>query len=134
MFWSNKRQNPSDQSVCMISKISEVLLALCFLVMLVCFPLMQSTQISKSIKSRASRTPSFANLLILSIEIWHNLLCHNVEDFSFITPHLMSTFPCIVVRLWLKFGFKLSLNKPLSKIPSPTTTLSLSNEMKYQQI
>ena len=43
----------------------------------------------------------------------------------------MPTFPCIVVRLWLKLGFKLSLNKPLSKIPSPTMTFSFikSNEI-----
>ena len=44
-------------------------------------------------------------------------------NFSFITPCLMQTFPCIVVRLWLKLRFKLSLNKLSSKIPSPTTTL-----------
>jgi len=40
-----------------------------FLDMLVCLPLMQSTQVLKSAKFRVLSTPSFPNLLILSMEI-----------------------------------------------------------------
>jgi len=46
----------------------------------VCFPFMQSTQVPKLVKSRVFKTPSFTNLLILSMEICHNLLCHNKAD------------------------------------------------------
>ena len=67
-----------------ISNRSELLLAP-FFDLLVCLPLMQSIQVSKSVKSKVLSTPSFTNLLILSMEICPNLRCHNIEELSFTT-------------------------------------------------
>ncbi|CAL9103979.1 unnamed protein product, partial [Musa textilis] len=55
---------------------------------LVCFPLIQSTQVLKSVKSRVLSTPSLTNILILSLEICPNLRCHNIEESSLIL-HLL---------------------------------------------
>ena len=76
-----------QMSKCMISNMF-VLLFSHFFDFLVCFPLIQSTQVSKSVKSKVLSTPSFTSILILSIEICHNLQCHNIKESSFITHHL----------------------------------------------
>ena len=52
------------KSECMISNISKLLFAHS-LYLLVCFPLIQLTQVSKLVKSKVSITPSFTSLLIL---------------------------------------------------------------------
>ena len=83
-------------SVCMISNKLELLFAP-FLDLLVCLPLMQSTQVSKSAKSKVLSTPSFTNHLILSIEICPNLRCHNIEDSSFTIYRFNPTETCIEV-------------------------------------
>ena len=69
-------------SVCMISR-SCVLLVAPLLVCLVCLPLMQSTHSLPLVKSRFGTTPSFTNLLILSLEMCPSLLCHKkYESFA----------------------------------------------------
>ena len=68
-------------SVCMISNMVELLLAP-FFDLLVCLPLMQSTQLSKLVKSKVLSTLSFTNLLILSMDMCPNLRCHKIEQYS----------------------------------------------------
>ena len=63
-FGSLLSMSRQQMSVCMI--YNEFLLVVePFLDLLVCFPLMQSKHVSKSVKSRKLSTPSFTNLLIL---------------------------------------------------------------------
>ena len=51
---------------------------------LVSFPLIQSTLLWKSEKSRELRTPSFTSCSNLFLEACPNLLCQSIEDFSLI--------------------------------------------------
>ena len=102
---------------CMISNMSVLLLAP-FLDLFVCFPLMQSTQVWKSVKSKVLSTPSFSNLLILYIEIFPNIRCHNIEESSFITHRFVPMWTCIVL-LVVSFC-KLIEKRPLDNVPFPT--------------
>ena len=81
-------------SVCMIFNRFEFLFAP-FLDLLVCLPLMQSTQVSKSVKSKALSTHLFTNLLVLLIEMCPNLQCHTIEN-SLFTTHRFN--PAVTVR------------------------------------
>ena len=60
-----------QMSVCIISN-RFVLLFAPFLDLLVCLPLMQFTQVSKSAKSKVLSTPSLTNFFILSMEMCPN--------------------------------------------------------------
>ena len=81
-FWPYASISRQQISECMISNIVELLLAP-FSDLLVCLPLMHSTQVSKWVNSKVLSTRSFTNLLILSMhdfsfqatsENWSNLL------------------------------------------------------------
>ena len=89
-----------QRSVCMILRVSELLFAT-LVDMLVCLPFMQSTQVPKSAKSSVCNTPSFTNLVILSLEMCPNLLCHNIEELSLIIQRFMPISSCKVKRLFL---------------------------------
>ena len=95
-----------------------VLLLAPFLDLLIWFSLMQSTQVWKLVKSKVLSTSSFTNLLILYMEICPNLLCHNIEEFSFITHHFVPVWTCIVL-LGVSF-FKLIEKRPLDNVLFPT--------------
>lgn len=69
--------------VCIISGISMLLLAP-LIVLLVCFPLIQSILVLKLVKSRVHKTPSSAILLILPMKICANLMRQSLEKFSLI--------------------------------------------------
>ena len=102
---------------CMITNMF-VLLVTLFLDLLVCFPLIQSTQVSKSVKSKVLSTPSFTNLLILYMEMCPNLRCHNIKESSFITHRFIPVWTCIAL---LVASFCKSIEKrPLDNVPFPT--------------
>ena len=82
-------------SICTISR-SWVLLVAHFFLCFVCFPLIQFTQIFRSIKSRSWRITFFINLSILSLEWWSKRLCHKKVDHSFTKLCLMQTLWCRV--------------------------------------
>src|ERR1044072_775847 len=81
-------------SVCIISNRFELLLA-SISDLLVCLPLIQFTQVSKSAKSKALSTFSLTNRLILPMEMCPNLRCHNIEDSSFTTHRFLPAVTCI---------------------------------------
>jgi hypothetical protein len=87
-LWSCESMSRLHISLWMISNMSELLLALLFN-LLVCFPLMQSTQVLKLVKWRLLNISSFTNILILSMEICLNHQCYKIEESSLITHLLM---------------------------------------------
>jgi hypothetical protein len=80
---------------------------------------MQSTQVPELVESRDFKTPSFTNLLILSIVICLNLLCHNKVEFSFIRLLFVPTLVCNDKLLFSKLGSRSILIKPSILIPPP---------------
>jgi hypothetical protein len=102
----------------MISKILELLLAH-LVVLLGCFPFKQSTQVPNLVNSRVFKTLSFTNILILSMEMCHNLLCHNKVEFSFIRFLFVPTLVCNDNLFLSKLGSRSILNKLSILIPPP---------------
>ncbi|KAK9697363.1 hypothetical protein RND81_08G032900 [Saponaria officinalis] len=113
----------------MISKRA-VLLVAPLLVCLVCLPLMQSTHVPKSVKSREGRMLSFTNNIILSLEIWANLLCHKNAEFSFDLTRFTPITEFKEINSESENDLSSSIRYiPFSKIPEPTILLSL-NKLK----
>ena len=87
-LWSCESMSRLHISLWMISNMSELLLAPLFN-LLVCFLLMQSTQVLKLVKSRLLSISSFTNILILSMKICLNHQCYKIKESSLITYLLM---------------------------------------------
>ena len=77
--------------------------------MLVILDFIQSTQVSKSVKSNDPKRPSFTNLSTLFWDICPNLLCHKILDVS-LTLFLLLVHTRDTADLELKETF--NLNNP----------------------
>ena len=116
-------------SMCIISR-SCVLLVAHFFMCLVCLPLIQSTQILRSIKSKSKKISFFTNLNNLSLEMWPKRLCHKQVECSFTKPRLVPTLWCKVKKVSAKRLLRFNLYKPSQRIPEPIKWLCL-NKLKH---
>ena len=105
-------------SACISFKISDVLLASNF-ILLVCFPFIKLTQISKFVNFKELRISSDMSLLILCLEIWSNLLYYWLT---------LQSVHIIMIKI-ISFSLKLLIKE--LRISSDTSLLILCLEIWY---